>query len=104
MKKIAKGFSIVEYIIEPALTSGVKTEIGTAQDYEDMKICAAQSGLFQVSCKIGGNPMKGTCLVNGPTDSYIDFGCISNYSGSATFITGTVTLEDGKMYVIVTVS
>lgn len=104
MKKVAKGFSIVEYIIDTSLTSGVKTEIGTAKDYEDMKKCASTSGLFQVTCKIGGNKMSGTCLVNGPTDEYIDFGCVSNYSGSATFITGTVTLEGGKMYVVVTVS
>ena len=64
-----------------------------------MKSNVAASGLFMVEAKVDGVDMKGTCVVNAATDEFIDFGTVTNFGGYASAISGTITLEAGKMYV-----
>lgn len=104
MKIHYDGYNIPEIDIENSITAGVKTEIGTAEQYDNIMQLTEKSGIFQVNCLIGDVAMGGTCLVNRPSENYIDFGCVSNFNYTPTIVTGTMVKENGKCYVTLSVT
>lgn len=81
-------------IIDSTITSGTKTHIGTKKEYEHLRKLIDRSGLMIVSCKLGSDDIKGTCnAVNFATG--IDFGCPTNFGGSAKIVSGTIELGTG---------
>lgn len=104
MKIHYDGYNIPEIDIEDSITAGVKTEIGTAEQYDNIMQLTEKSGIFQVNCLIGDVAMGGTCLVNRPSENYIDFGCVCNFNYTPTIVAGTMVKEAGKCYVTLTIT
>lgn len=97
-------YNIAEAIVSAAITAGTKTEIGTSADYKALQETAKRSGIFKVKATIGGVSMQGVCNANEVNDNFIDFGTVTNMSGTPSAVAGTVTNEGGKMYVTLTVT
>ena len=104
MKIHYDGYNIPEIDIEDSITAGVKTEIGTAEQYDNIMQLTEKSGIFQVNCLIGDVAMGGTCLVNRPSENYIDFGCVCNFNYTPTVVAGTLVKDSTKCYVTLTIT
>lgn len=104
MKIKYEGYNIPEIEIEDPINTGVKTKIGTAKQYDNIMELTEKSGLCQVSCVIDNVSMGGTCLVNRPSEDYIDFGCISNFSFTPTVVTGTLQKDENYCYVTLSIT
>ncbi len=104
MTKEFFGYNISKWNIDTELTSGTKAEIGTEADYKQLAALVKESGLFIASVKVDGTAMVGACNANHVTDEFIDFGTVTNAGGSASAVTGTITLENHKMYVVINVT
>lgn len=108
MKIDKNSYNIPIVEVSTAITSGTKTEIGTAADFDTIVNMIEKSGLMIIKCTFGGNPMKGSVLANYYTnddDIYgIDFGGVTNFGGSPSAIAGSGTLENGKFYVTMTMT
>ena len=104
MTKEFLGYNISKWYVEAELTSGTKAEIGTEADYKQLAALAKESGLFIASAKIDGTVMVGACNANHVTDEFIDFGTVTNAGGNASAVTGTITLENHKMYLVINVT
>ena len=97
------NYNVAILEIDTAITHGVKTEIGTADDYRRLRKLSENAGIFRVTAKIDGAVMYGACNANVfPTG--IDFGCVSNVSDTPTAISGPIVEETGKMYVTINVT
>ena len=104
MKIKYEGYNIPEIDIENNITAGVKTKIGTADQYDNIMELTEKSGILQVNCLIDNVAMGGTCLVNRPSKNYIDFGCVSNFQYTPTVVAGTMEKDDSYCYVTLTIT
>lgn len=104
MKIKYEGYNIPEIDIEENITAGTKTKIGTADQYDNIMELTQKSGVFQVNCLIGNVAMGGTCLVNRPSENYIDFGCVCNFDYTPTIVAGTMEKDASYCYVTLTIT
>lgn len=101
------GYNVGSVVIDTPITFGTKTEIGTAEDFKKICNIAEAGGLARIHCIASGNQLDGLVLMThtvGENYNGIDFGSVTNYGGSPWIVAGTVTLEDGKMYVTMTMT
>lgn len=89
--------------IDTAITHGVKTKIGTVADYKRLRKLSENAGIFRVTAKIDGETMAGACNAN-IFSAGIDFGCVTNFGGSAHAISGTIEVDTADMYVTINVT
>ncbi len=103
-----QGYNVAEVTISAAITSGTKTEVGAAKEFNQLAKLIENAGIMIVKASIDGNAMKGSVLGNYYHDANttgIDFGGVTNYGYSPSIIAGSLELEsDGKAYVIMTVT
>lgn len=102
-----RGYNVGNIVIDTPITIGTKTEIGDARDFNKICYIAEAGGLARIHCVASDNILDGLVLMThtkGENYNGIDFGSITNYGGSPWIIAGTVTLEDGKMYVTMTMN
>ena len=92
------GYNVGEVHIDTAITLGVKTEIGDAKDFKKVANLADAGGVARVHCKVGTMSLDGAVFIN-HVENYIDIGSVINYEGTPYVVAGTVVLEDGKMYI-----
>lgn len=104
MKIKYEGYNIPEIDITENITAGTKTKIGTSDQYDNIMELAQKSGVFQVNCLIGNVSMGGTCLVNRPSENYIDFGCVCNFNYTPTIVAGTMEKDESYCYVTLTIT
>ena len=97
------GYNVGSVTIDTTITIGVKTEIGTADDFKKVAILADAGGVIRVHCKVGDMSLDGAVFANHVEDK-IDIGSVTNYEGSPYVIAGTATLETGKMYLTLTMT
>lgn len=102
-----QGYNVGSVVIDTPITLGTKTEIGTAEDFKKICNIAEAGGLARIHCVASNNQLDGLVLMThtvGENYNGIDFGSVTNYGGSPWIVAGTVTLEDGKMYVTMTMN
>lgn len=92
------GYNVGEVHIDTAITLGVKTEIGVAKDFKKVAALADAGGVARVHCKVGTMSLDGAVFIN-HVENYIDIGSVTNYEGTPYVVAGTASLEDGKMYI-----
>lgn len=92
------GYNVGEVHIDTAITLGVKTEIGDSKDFKKVANLADAGGVARVHCKVGTMSLDGAVFIN-HVENYIDIGSVTNYEGTPYVVAGTATLEDGKMYI-----
>lgn len=97
------NYNVANLAIDTAITHGVKTEIGTEADYKRLRKLSELAGLFRVEATIDGAVMRGACNANLFPEG-IDFGCVTNYNGSANAVSGTIETGSGKMYVTINIT
>ena len=105
------GYNIPDVTVSAAVTTGTKTEVGTAKEFYQIAKMVEQSGLMIVGVTVGGNYMHGSVLANyynGDGNIGIDFGGVTNFGYSPSAIAGTLELGTGanadKCYVTMTVT
>ena len=103
IKWAESSYNVAVLDIDTAITHGVKTEIGTAADYKRLRALSAKSGIFRVSAKIDGQPMAGACNANIWANG-IDFGCVTNFEGNPTLVSGSLEVTGDKLYVTINVT
>lgn len=101
MNKEYFGYNISKWYVDAEMTPGTKAEIGTEAEFKQLAALTSESGLFLGVVKVDGVVMQGACSVNHVGADFIDFGTVTNYGGSPTAFTGTITLENHKMYMVV---
>lgn len=102
-----RGYNVGDIVIETPITIGTKTEIGDAKDFNKICNIADAGGVSRIHCVASGNTLDGLVLMThtiGENYNGIDFGSVTNYGGTPRIIAGTVTLESGKMYVIMSMN
>lgn len=97
------GYNFGSVTIDTAVTLDTKTEIGDATDFNKIANIADAAGVVRVHITVSGMPLDGAVFVN-HVENYIDIGSITNYGGNPYVVSGTATLEDGKMYLTVSMT
>lgn len=92
------GYNVGEVTIDTVLTLGVRTEIGTKKDFDKVANLADAGGVTRVHCKVGDNKLDGAVFIN-HVENYIDIGSVTNFGGTPYIIAGTAELDNGKMYI-----
>lgn len=92
------GYNVGEVTIDTVLTLGERVEIGTKKDFDKVANLADAGGVTRVHCKVGDNKLDGAVFIN-HVDNYIDIGSVTNFGGSPYIIAGTAELDNGKMYI-----
>lgn len=106
MNIIKNDYNVAVVSTDVELTSGTKTEVGTKAEFDKIVPLINRSGLMVLKANVDGADMKGSMLANyftGGAETGIDFGGMTNFGGSPHAITGTVSLENDKCYVIVNI-
>ena len=104
MKIERKVYNIAIVSSDVAITAGTKTEVGTEAEFNKIAAVVDRSGLMILKATVGGNAMKGSLLANyyhGGAETGIDFGGVTNMSGTPLAIAGSLSLENHKAYVTV---
>ena len=97
------GYNIANVVIDSSLTPATKTKVGDAQDFNKLLKFVKSAGIIKVQATIGTQYMNGTMIAN----PYQDEDGIEAFSlsvaGSASpyIVHAAITLEDGDMYVTV---
>lgn len=91
------GYNVGSVVIDTVVTLGTKTEIGTAEDFRKVAALADAGGVIRVHVKVGDNQLDGAVFAN-HVENYIDIGSVTNFGGSPYVIAGTAELDNGKMY------
>lgn len=91
------GYNVGSVVIDTVVTLGVKTEIGTAEDFKKVASLADAGGVVRVHVKVGNDQLDGAVFVN-HVENYIDIGSVTNFGGTPAIIAGTAELDSGKMY------
>lgn len=107
--KIKYGmYNIPHIIIDDAITSGTPAVVGTQADYDILVKLVDQSGAVIIDkATVGGSAMKGCLTANHYHDDVndgIDLGCVSNFGGNQTVITGTLAMDDDDLKLTLVVS
>lgn len=97
------GYNVGSVTIDTTITLGVKTEIGTAEDFKKVATLADAGGVIRVHCKVGDMSLDSAVFANHVIDK-IDIGSVTNYEGTAYVIAGTASLEENKMYITLTMT
>lgn len=97
------GYNVGSVTIGNTITLGVKTEIGNADDFKKVANLADAGGVARVHCKVGDMSLDGAVFINHVIDK-IDIGSVTNYEGTPYVVAGTATLEEGKMYITLTMT
>lgn len=101
-----KGYNVAQLSISEALTLDTKTKVGIAADFYFMLGMVKLNGVIIGECKIGNQVMKGTMIANPwANDDGIECFTISMAGAQAPYIFQIeVTLENGEMYVVPSVT
>jgi len=97
------GYNVGRVVIVPVVTLGTKTEIGTAEDFKKVAALADAGGVIRVHVKVGNDQLDGAVFAN-HVENYIDIGSVTNFGGSPSIIAGTAELDNGKMYLTLTMN
>lgn len=92
------GYNVGSVTIDTPITLGVKTEIGTAEDFKKIASLADAGGVIRVHCKVGDNQLDGAVFAN-HVGQYIDIGSVTNFGGTPYVIAGSAELDTGKLYI-----
>lgn len=101
-----QGYNMCRVYISEALTLNTKTKVGIEADFNFILSMVKMSGVVLGECKIGTQIMKGAMIANPwANDDGIECFTISMAGAQTPYIFQLqVTLEDGDMYVIPSVT
>ena len=91
------GYNVGEIDIATVLTDSTKTEIGTPDDFGKIMTIAKSGGVARVNFKISTTTYSVVLGLN-PGTNAIAVGGVTSVSGSPIAVSGSITLETGKMY------
>lgn len=98
------GYNIANVVIDSALTPATKTKVGDAKDFNNLLNFVKSAGIIKVQATIGSIYMNGTMIANPyqDEDGIEAFSLSAAGSESPYVVHAAITLEDGDMYVTVT--
>ena len=102
---IINGYYNIPHVSLGSITSGVKTEVGTKEDFDKIMNLITNSGLIYVSCSLDDYPMVGHGICN-PYHAFdgIEVGFITAAGNNVPRVmVAQLTLESDKCYVTVRV-
>ena len=96
------GYNMCKASISEALTLNTKSKVGIAADFYFILGMVKLSGIIIGECNVGGQVMKGTMIANPwANDDGIECFTISMAGAQAPYVFQLqVTLENGEMYVV----